>query len=143
MIISWDSSALVKLLRDEPGHDLVARLWHSEVPAVASTLVVAEVAAALVRAHGDGGLTTAAYALAVRRSRQLLEEVELVAVTAVLAQRAAALVPTAQLRGADAVHLATALHVADHGVEVVLATWDRRLHAAAVGAGLGVAPAEL
>lgn len=82
MIVCWDASAVVKLVRDEPGRDLAAR-------------------------------------------------------------RAADLVATSRLRGADAVHLTTALDIADLGAEVVLATWDRRLHEAALHAGIGVTPAEL
>lgn len=43
------------------------------------------------------------------------------------------------LRGADAVHLASALAIGD--ADLVLAVWDRRLHAGALSVGLGVAPA--
>ena len=49
--------------------------------------------------------------------------------------------PHAALRGADAVHLASALALADP--DLVIAVWDRRLHAGAATAGLHVAPAEL
>jgi hypothetical protein len=42
---------------------------------------------------------------------------------------------------ADAVHLASALALADP--DLVIAAWDRRLHAGAATTGLPVAPAEL
>jgi hypothetical protein len=42
------------------------------------------------------------------------------------------------LRGADAVHLASALAIADP--DLVIAVWDRRLHAGALAAGINVAP---
>jgi hypothetical protein len=45
------------------------------------------------------------------------------------------------LRGADAVHLASALAVADP--DLVVAVWDRRLHAGVAAAGLYLAPASL
>jgi predicted nucleic acid-binding protein len=54
---------------------------------------------------------------------------------------AGALAATHQLRGADAVHLASALalDVAD----LTVAVWDRCLHAGATAVGLAVAPAVL
>ena len=45
------------------------------------------------------------------------------------------------LRGADAVHLASALAVSDP--ELVVAVWDRRLHTGVGASGLRVAPATL
>lgn len=142
MIVCWDASAVVKLLRREEGSDLARRLWRSDAAAVASTLVHAEVAAALARGRREGGLTRPAHEQAVVRCRKLLAELDLFAVTERRATRAAQVVDTFGLRGADGVHLATALEVADTGADVVLATWDRRLSAAAWDAGVSVAPAE-
>lgn len=142
MIVCWDASAVMKLLRREEGSDLTHRLWRSDAAAVASTLVHAEVAAGLARAHREGGLTRPAHDETVARCRRLMEELDLFAVTERRAQRAARLVDTFALRGADGVHLATALEVADTGAEVVLATWDRRLSDAAWDAGVSVAPAD-
>jgi uncharacterized protein len=45
------------------------------------------------------------------------------------------------LRGADAVHLASALAIDDP--DLIIAVWDRRLHTGAVTAGLHIAPADL
>lgn len=45
------------------------------------------------------------------------------------------------LRTLDAIHLASALALA--GAEVLLATWDRRLHAAAAARGFDLLPASL
>ena len=45
------------------------------------------------------------------------------------------------LRGAAAVHLASALAIADP--DLIIAVWDRRLHAGAAAAGLLVTPAQL
>lgn len=139
MIVCWDASAAVKLLRAEPGSDLASTLWQSRRPFVASALILPEVASALARVE----LEPAAGAKVRTQWDRVVDRLDLVALDDRRAQRAGDLVETHRLRGADAVHLATALDVADLGAEVVLATWDRRLHAAAVRARLAVAPAEL
>ncbi len=46
-----------------------------------------------------------------------------------------------QLRGADAVHLASALALGS--TDLTVAVWDKRLHAGAAAVGLAVAPATL
>ncbi|HET6193760.1 MAG TPA: hypothetical protein VFE59_42920, partial [Trebonia sp.] len=45
------------------------------------------------------------------------------------------------LRGADAVHLASALAIADE--DLIVAVWDRRLHGGVLASGIRVAPASL
>jgi uncharacterized protein len=52
-----------------------------------------------------------------------------VELTAAVEQHAGRLTRTHALRGADAVHLASALAIGDRGL--ILAAWDRRLHAGA------------
>jgi hypothetical protein len=64
-----------------------------------------------------------------------------VELTAAVEQHAGRLAGRRALRGADAVHLASALAIADP--ELVLAVWDRRLHVGATAAGLRVAPTRL
>ena len=64
-----------------------------------------------------------------------------VELTAAAEQHAGRLTGRHALRGADAVHLASALAIADP--DLVLAVRDRRLHAGATAAGLRVAPAQL
>lgn len=56
-------------------------------------------------------------------------------------RHAGQLARTYACRGADAVHLASALAIGDP--ELVFAVWDRRLHASANAARLRVAPSEL
>lgn len=58
-----------------------------------------------------------------------------------LAEHAAALCLTRELRSLDALHLAAALVLP--GDDLLLATWDRRLHAAAGAEGLQVFPERL
>jgi uncharacterized protein len=61
--------------------------------------------------------------------------------TAAVEQHAGILAKEHALRGADAVHLASALALGDP--DLVVAAWERRLHAGAHAAGLRVAPAQL
>jgi uncharacterized protein len=56
----------------------------------------------------------------------------------VLVREAGDVAETFALRALDAVHLAAALVLADEGL--VFATWDDRLRAAALNAGLAVTP---
>jgi uncharacterized protein len=64
-----------------------------------------------------------------------------VELTAAVEQHAGQLARTHALRGADAIHLASALAISDPNL--VIAIWDRRLRAGAQAAGLRLAPAHL
>jgi uncharacterized protein len=141
VIVLWDTSALVKLLRTEPGSDLAVELWDAGTTGVSSTLAVTEVASALVRSATAGDLDEAGSRTAWARWRHVEARLALLDVDRALADAAAALLPRSSLRGGDAIHLATALEIASPDVGVTLATWDRRLHAAARQHGLGVVPA--
>ena len=61
--------------------------------------------------------------------------------TAAVERHAGQLARSQALRGADAVHLASALALADP--DLIIAVWDPRLHAGAASAELRVAPAHL
>ena len=69
---------------------------------------------------------------------ELWSEVRPVELSPSLARSAGRLAADRQLRGADAVHLASALAVGDP--DLVVAVWDRRLRAGAVAEHLIVAP---
>jgi predicted nucleic acid-binding protein len=140
-IVYFDSSAFVKLLVEEAGSELAAELWDGSDAAVASRLAYPEVRAALAAAArnhdlADHDLDAAEQAWddywAATRPVELIVAVE---------QQAGQLARAQALRGADAVHLASALAIGDP--ELVLAVWDRRLHAGARAAGLRVAPAQI
>jgi hypothetical protein len=64
-----------------------------------------------------------------------------VELTAAVERHAGRLARSHALRGADAVHLASALAIGDP--DLIIAVWDRRLHTGAATAGLHIAPAEL
>ena len=64
-----------------------------------------------------------------------------VELTAAVERHAGQLARAHALRGAGAVHLASALAIGDP--DLVIAVWDRRLHTGARAAGVRVAPAHL
>jgi predicted nucleic acid-binding protein len=134
----FDTSALIKLIVVEAGSDHAAELWDS-YPAAASVLAYPEARAALAAARRVKRLTARAHDRAVAELDVLNAELMIVVVDEALAQRAGELADERALRGYDAVHLASALAL-DPG-ETTLVTWDHDLSDAAVGAGLGVAPA--
>ena len=65
----------------------------------------------------------------------------MIELTEAVAAEAARLAERFVLSGADAVHLASAMAVLD--IHPILAAWDLRLRAAALEAGLRLAPADV
>jgi hypothetical protein len=140
-LIYFDSSALVKLLVQEEGSDLAAELWDGCDAALASRLAYPEVCAALAAAGRNHDLSHDDLDVAEQTWEQYWASVRPVELTVAVERQAGQLARTHALRGADAVHLASALALADP--DLIIAAWDRRLHAGASAAGLHVAPAEL
>ena len=140
-LVYFDSSALVKLVADEAGSDLAARLWDGCDAALASRLAYPEVRAALAAAARNHDLDEDDLAAAEQIWEDYWPAVRPVELTQAVEQRAGQLAPRHALRGAGAVHLASALALGDP--ELIVAVWDRRLHAGARAAGLRVAPADL
>ncbi|MBV9379111.1 MAG: type II toxin-antitoxin system VapC family toxin [Streptosporangiaceae bacterium] len=140
-IVCFDSSALVKLVVEEAGSDLAAELWDGSDAAVASRLAYPEVRAALAASARNHDLDKDGLRAAETAWEEYWAAIRPVELTAAVEQHAGRLAGRHALRGADAVHLASALAIADP--ELVVAVWDRRLHAGATAAGLRVAPAQL
>lgn len=78
---------------------------------------------------------------AAQRVREEWPSFSVVEVTQELAEHAAGLALAHDLRSMDALHLAAALLLPRD--ELVVATWDRRLHAAALVHGLAMLPESL
>jgi len=135
----FDSSAFVKLLVEENGSNIAARLWDEADAVVASRLARPEVGGALAAAHRDNRLEPRDERRARRAWDEFWDATRVIELTEHLAETAAALAGRLSLGGADAVHLASALTLAE--ADLVLVTWDRRLSTAAVEAGVTVAPA--
>jgi uncharacterized protein len=140
-LIYFDSSALVKLLAEEAGSDLAAELWDGCDAALASRLAYPEVRAALAAAARNRDITETELDAAERDWDGYWAAVRPVELTAAVERRSGELARAHALRGADAVHLASALAIGDQ--DLIVAVWDRRLHAGAQAAGCRVAPAQL
>lgn len=96
-----------------------------------SRITYVEASRAIGLESGSGGGAAAAFS-------SEWDSFDVVELTAPVAARAASLAIAAGLPSLDAIHLASAL-VAATG-DLVFATWDRRLHAAAVEHRLAVLP---
>jgi predicted nucleic acid-binding protein len=141
VIAYFDSSALVKLLVDEVGSEQAARLWDGADVLVSSRVSYAEVRAALAAASRSGRLGEREYRRAKKLWTGYWDAVRVIETGSYLDEDTGELAETHALSGFDAIHLAGAKAVgAPH---LVLATWDARLHAAAVVLGYPTLPASL
>jgi hypothetical protein len=120
-----DSSALVKLAIREPESAVLRRYLGRHRPLVSSALARTEVARALLPLGPD----------AVRRGREVLARVDLLRVNDRVLD-AAGLLPPADLRSLDAIHLASAEQLGSDLRGFV--TYDDRLATAATGRGFRV-----
>lgn len=113
-----DSSALVKLVVEEPESAALRRHLRRRSPLVASALVRTEVVRAVLP-QGDG---------AVARAQLVLSLLDLIRVNDQILRAAGALLPP-EIRSLDAIHLATVVLLRrDVGT---LVTYDERMTAAA------------
>jgi predicted nucleic acid-binding protein len=140
VLVYFDSSAFVKLLVEEEASDVVSDLWRGCDAPVSSRLAHVDVRAALAAAGRDHRLNTSAVRTAVQDWGRFWSVTRPVELTKAVEQHAGELAGAHALRGADAVHLASALAV-DSG-DLVFASWDRRLAAGADAVGLAVVPVE-
>jgi predicted nucleic acid-binding protein len=141
MILYLDTSALVKLYIQEQGSEHVATWVHDADPVVTSLISKAEAAAAFARAVRQGILRQEEALSALEELRAEWQHFVRVSITEGVVANADMLAWKYQLRGYDAVHLASALHWRDAiGEDVTLATYDRELWDAARRVNLGVLP---
>ena len=138
-LVYFDSSALVKLVVEEPGSSLVAQLWDGCDAALASRLAYPEVRAALAAAARSHDLGHDDLRDAEQAWQEFWAATRPVELTPAVERHAGELAREHALRGADAVHLASALAIGEP--DLIVAVWDRRLHAGALAAGTNVAPA--
>jgi len=106
----WDTSALLRCYATrEPGHDRAMNLLASRERKAGSVLLVPELAGALTRLAGPD---RAMADRMVRKMREDLAAFELVPADIAQAELAARMASERRLRGADALHLASAFLVA-------------------------------
>ena len=137
-IVYFDSSALVKLVVEESGTELVAQLWDGCDAALSSRLAYPEVRAALAAAGRNHDLSKGDLAVALHTWEEYWAAVQPVELTPAVERHAGELASLHGLRGADAVHLASALAVDVE--QLIMAVWDRRLHGGAAAENLSLAP---
>jgi hypothetical protein len=140
-LVYFDSSALVKLVVEESGSDLTAELWDGCDAALTSRLAYPEVRAALAASGRNHDLAERELDAAEQAWERFWAAIRPVELTAAVEQHAGRLARVHALTGADSVHLASALAIGDP--DLVVAVWDRRLHAGTEAAGIAVAPAKL
>lgn len=126
-MIYLDSSALVKLLREEPESAALRRYLSGHPQRASSALARVEVFRALNRENALPALH--------RPAEQMLGSLALLPLDEPVLEEAASLLPRT-LRTLDALHLATALSL--DGLDA-LVTYDGRLGTASAAAGLRVA----
>jgi len=140
-LVYFDSSAFVKLVAAEAGTELAAELWDGCDAALSSRLAYPEVRAALAAAARNHDITRAELGAAERDWEGYWAATRPVELSPAVERHAGELARAHALRGADAVHLASALAIGDPGL--IIAVWDRRLHAGAQATAFAVAPATL
>ena len=137
----FDSSALVKLVIDEPGSDDVALLWDGADAVITSRVANPEVRAVLAAAHRDRRLDDEGHLAAKAEWSAFHQALRLVELTPQLETDAGELAERHALSGCDAIHLASALTLIE--LPIIVATWDARLLGAARSVGLNSLPAQL
>ncbi|HLS15786.1 MAG TPA: type II toxin-antitoxin system VapC family toxin [Beutenbergiaceae bacterium] len=137
-VVYFDSSALLSLVRDEPGSALLSALWNRADALIASRLADAEVRAVLRAGERTGRLSAAAAEHARTTWQTMWPALRKVEVTAAIADHGAALAEEHGLRAGDGLQLASVLLLAE--AEPVVAVTDARLAEAATGQGLRVLP---
>ncbi len=140
-LVYLDTSALIKLCVLENGTPLAVALWKHADALVTSRIADAEVRSVLAAGERIGRIDAAPAAQARDRWKELWPSLAVVEVSAALAKHAGDLADRRPLRAGDALHLASALLLAD--AKPVFAAWDRRLAAAARAEGLEVLPPTL
>ncbi len=131
----------MKLVVEEDGTDLVAQLWDGCDAALSSRLAYPEVRAALAAAHRNHTLDANGLEAALQIWEEFWSAIRPVELRPDVERHAGELAQLHSLRGADAVHLASALTVPK--LELIVAVWDKRFHAGAHAEGLATAPATI
>lgn len=118
MIIYLDTSAVVPLLIHEPGSASNLQIWTACDDAVISRLTYVEAAAALAAALRSSRMTDAQHQAALTSLDAVRAQCDVIDLDQPLAAAAATMAYRHGLRGNDAVHCASAVHL---GVDDVVA----------------------
>jgi predicted nucleic acid-binding protein len=138
LILFADTSVLVKLYIAEPGSEPMREAAAQEDPIAASLLAFAEIHATFARRHREGLLLAPEFEDLRLRFADDWDELMQLPVSAEILALVPGLCERHPLRGADAVHLATALLLRQEGLEILFACSDSGLLGAAAAEGLAV-----
>jgi predicted nucleic acid-binding protein len=138
-LIYFDSSAFVKLLIQEEGSDLAVEVWDACDAALSSRLAYPEVCAALTAARRSLIVDKGKLSEIEASWEEFWGAVRPVELSFEVERSAGTITRRTLLRGADSIHLASALAVGKS--HVIIAVWDRKLHDAALEEGFRVVPA--
>jgi uncharacterized protein len=138
VIAYFDTSALLKFVLLEEGRDVALEVWDRAKTVVTSQLTYPEARAALASAHRAGRLDARGHRESTRRIDARWAQLAAVDLDAGMAAEAGVLAHDHSLTGADAVHLAAALALRTE--DLVFVSWDARLAAGALAAGVPVTP---
>ena len=137
MILYLDTSSLVKLYVEEEGSEVVRRQVAEARAVAASAIACVEARAAFARKHREGGLSDQAYGQVCAAFRQDWTAYLAIDVSETVIAVAGDLTERHDLRGFDAIHLASALALRDRiQSPVVFSCADRHLTEAAIAEGL-------
>ena len=143
MIVFLDTSALAKRYVEEEGTDELLALWDRAGYVAVSRLAYAETVAAFRRKQREEPPNSAAVELALSRFRREWGALVVVELSERLRPAIDRLLRAHTLRGADAVHLSSALLLdAEVAEPMAFGCWDRGLLAAARREGLETVPGE-
>jgi predicted nucleic acid-binding protein len=138
VIAYLDASALVKLFLDEPDSDVARGVWESGVLLATSRVSHVELACALAAAVRAGRYERGAVDADVVDGTFLAANADLVEADAGIIDAAAVVGVRHGLRSGDAIHVVSAMQLADFDPTMV--SWDERQRRAARAEGLVVYP---
>jgi len=139
VIVYGDTSALIKLVMNQPGTLEMLGLRTGVTLLAASQIAYVELRAAVAAVHRDRRLRPAEYEHAKAGIESLWQSTSPLEVDASLLRHAGQLAEDHGLRGYDAVHLA-ALTRLGPAPECMLASWDGELRRAASALGYPLFP---
>jgi predicted nucleic acid-binding protein len=131
-----DTSALVKVYVSELGSERMREAARRDEPKAASVLVFAEMHATFARRRREELLTPSELAQVQRDFGNDWERLTRISVVDAVLRLVPGLCERHSLRGADAVHLASALLLHEEGLEIIFACSDRNLLGAVDAEGL-------
>jgi predicted nucleic acid-binding protein len=138
-MIYFDSSALVKRYVEEQGSDKIDALLRDTPTPVTSRLAYPEILAALTRRHRGGHIAVSAFERVKRQFRTDWESLAVIEMRVEVLRFVDRLIDKHALKGADSIHLSTALWLKENvREEVIVVASDAELLRSARIEKLGV-----